>query len=477
MTALINNYLKLLGSKKLLSNVKKDLHLTYSTNELSDKIKYSSSDSSQLIEITRKDLDDTLAVKICNQVVEELKKQVYEIYGIKNITIVDEAKANGKTVYSKSFVIVLVTLLGCLSSSVLIIVKFIFSNKLMTFNNEKQVLGIPILGKITHYQEKNSSLIDINLLEKDENRVRNIRTNLLSELTNAKTIMVTSINHNRSKSYMTYHLAKSLEKINKKVLLIDVNRKDGNLSQTFLKQTTGILDVLTEQQSLSKIKTNISGIDMISIGDESKIDLLSSKEFANILNSLKEEYDYIFIETPPYKNNFESLSILNLVDTILIISEVNKNKIKDIEEIKKKAHHQNLGILFVKHKTNHFSKKTSTAKEKASSKSKKESKGSIYKRIQLKQSKKISSKTTKKEKIEANTSSKTQPSSTKKVIVKSEISLPKTATKEKVSKTKKEKMTTEPKKTKSQPVKKQVTKKKQESIPTKETTTNKKNKK
>lgn len=352
--SLINNYIKILKSKKLLTNVKSDLNLIYSINELSKKIEYSVSDNSQLIEISVTDKDDSLAVEICNQLVKELQDQIYEIYGIKNITIVDEAKANNNQVYTQSFIIILFTILGFFISSFCIIMKFIFASKL-SIQNIDQVSQVNYFGKVTNYKLKNTCDFELNLSEKIVNEFRMIRSKLLETFNDKKTIMITSMNKNNSKSYVTYHLANYLSKINKKVLVIDANKQDGVMSEKFFKDKEGIIDGLSQKKELLELVQKINQFDIIPLGNKEKIDLLSSSELKHELEKLKQNYDYILIETPVYKNNFESIDILKITDAILIIN--NKSNLDDLKLITQKLEQKEVGIINVQEKNKKTEKK------------------------------------------------------------------------------------------------------------------------
>ena len=133
------------------------------------------------------------------------------------------------------------------------------------------------------------------------------------------------------KTTTAINLASSLGKYNKKVLLVDFDPQ-GNCSRgvgidaSILKRT--IFDVFMGDTTLNKIlkKTSASKVDLIpanldlaawevklqSLGKKSEITLLK-----DILNPLRDNYDYILIDCPP-SLGFLSLNALTAADSVLI---------------------------------------------------------------------------------------------------------------------------------------------------------------
>lgn len=331
--SLINNYLELLESNKLLSQVNKELDLNYNVKDFSNMIDYDVYDSSQMIKISVKNKDDDLAVEICNQLVESLKKQVYDIYGIDNITVVDKAAAEKNMVYSGNKIILICLFIGFILSSAFIVIRFIFTDNTVKIKKVKKKKDIiPFLGKVIYV--KKAPNLEINFSEEEKYLFRNVRTKLLENIDNNKVIMISSVRKNKYKSYVSFNLARMFEKTNKKVILIDTNAKDGLITSSFLKEKTGILETIENIDNLNKSKYKVDNIDVIPLGNYEKIDLLLSENFKEVLNKLKEEYDYVFIDVPAYKTNFEFSALLKLVDGLIFV--LKHSSVKEIYSVKTK---------------------------------------------------------------------------------------------------------------------------------------------
>ena len=114
-------------------------------------------------------------------------------------------------------------------------------------------------------------------------------------------------------------LALMLAMSDEKVLLIDADVRKGRVAGYFRKHSKpGLTDYLAGQATLeevvqeSGIKENLS---FIPCGARSPrpYEILESEEMKALLAKLKEEYDYIIIDTPP---------ILLLPDALALVSEV-----------------------------------------------------------------------------------------------------------------------------------------------------------
>ena len=346
--SLINNYLELLDSDKLLSNVKKDLDLDYDVKRLSRMINYSTSGSSQMIQISVTNNSDKLAAEICNGIVVELKKQVYDIYGIDNINIVDEAKALGKKVYSDMFILLLFVLVGFIISGLLVILRFVFSNKLVNSRDKVKIFGIDVLGRITHRNIKKISTLLRSLSDYEIDKFRDIRSELLANIDkDTKVIMISNIYKNKSKSYITYNLASAIKNIDKKVLIIDIDNEDNKLNLEFNKDVYNIKG--RGKKVLNSKFKRVNNIDMLFLDDSVDIDRLATEEFMNIMSNLRGQYDYIFMKSPSFKDDFETTAVLELADGIVIIDRENKCRVTDLNKVKNrivKLDKKLIGIIF-----------------------------------------------------------------------------------------------------------------------------------
>ena len=348
--SLIDNYLELLGSNKLLVNVKKDLELNYDIKSLSHMINYSTFGSSQMIQISVVNKNDKLAANICNGIVEELKKQVYDIYGIDNINVVDVAKASGKKVYSDLFIIVIFVFCGFICSSVAIILKFVFSDKIVLSRNKKEIMGINLIDIIVHRKIKKMKTLYRKLSCYEINKFRDVRSEFLFSINdNIKVVMISSIYKNDSRGYFVYNLANSLSNISKKILIIDIDLEDSKLSLEFNHDKYNIKG---RGKSFLNFKfKRVDGVDMVFLNELSNSDVLVTSEFVGLIDKFKTQYDYIFIKSESFKQKFAIMSILSVCDGILFVDKKDNCKVSELNLIRDVIFKLNkvlIGIVFEK---------------------------------------------------------------------------------------------------------------------------------
>lgn len=146
---------------------------------------------------------------------------------------------------------------------------------------------------------------------------KTIRTNLISVLKkqNSKIAVISSPNASEGKSTTSINVAISLSQINKKVLLIDADVHRPSIHNKLrMKNDDGLMNVINGVTAFSEaVKHYNSNLDILTTGPipQNATEVFSDVSFDALLDELKEEYDYIIIDTPP----------INLLSDSLVIAE------------------------------------------------------------------------------------------------------------------------------------------------------------
>lgn len=133
---------------------------------------------------------------------------------------------------------------------------------------------------------------------------RTVRTNIeFSNLdNNLKVIMVTSSQQGEGKSIFISNLAVCFSHVkDKKILLVDCNLRNPSIHKIFeISNTYGLTDILTKNQEIELCTNHLCGLDIITSGDiqENPSEILTSKKMKYFIECVREEYDYIFLDTP-----------------------------------------------------------------------------------------------------------------------------------------------------------------------------------
>lgn len=175
---------------------------------------------------------------------------------------------------------------------------------------------------------------------------RIIRTNIIfSDVdNNLKTILFTSTSKCEGKSTVISNLAYSFSRLeNKKILLLDLDLRNPTVHKLFgVSNTNGVMDILKDNKvknkCILKIEDNLHVVPS-GVIPPNPAEILSSKRFGEFLESIKEEYDYVFIDAPPIGIVPDANIISTYVDGVMFLVGANDVDLKyaqvAIENLKK----------------------------------------------------------------------------------------------------------------------------------------------
>ena len=172
---------------------------------------------------------------------------------------------------------------------------------------------------------------------------RAIRTNIeYSNVDqNTKTILVTSSDKNEGKTTTVSNLAVSFANLNKKVLLIDCDLRNASIHKMFrLNNIYGLTDILAKDRAVDKCiqETELENLYVLTAGaiPPNPAEILSSEKMKNLIEDLKNIYDYIFIDTPPIGLVTDAGALSSFIDGVVLVVKSESVEKKYLEETKKK---------------------------------------------------------------------------------------------------------------------------------------------
>ncbi len=198
---------------------------------------------------------------------------------------------------------------------------------------DTRMLGIlPLVSKQTTKRNGAQALVP-GSLDKDkrafEESIRTVRTSVcLDDLEDPhEVIMVTSALPSEGKSTLASHLAYSLSNV-ERVLLIECDLRRPSLHRAFnFKDSNGLAQLLSGQAKFAQcIKQKVVGrLDVIPAGSipERPLDLLTSKQFSQLLDHMRKRYDRIIIDSAPVQAVSDALLLGQLADTVLYAVRAN----------------------------------------------------------------------------------------------------------------------------------------------------------
>ena len=142
-----------------------------------------------------------------------------------------------------------------------------------------------------------------------------------------RSIVVTSSIPNEGKSFVSVNLAQAIATSGKTVLLVECDMRRRSLANYLsLHPAHGLYSVLSGQQKLSDAVTATRQRGMYFLDAEPHIpnppDLLNSRHFEELRDSILNSFDYVIFDTPPVATFVDAAVLSARVDaTILVVRE------------------------------------------------------------------------------------------------------------------------------------------------------------
>lgn len=256
-----------------------------------------------------------------------------------NVLIIDNARIPRFPAKPNRMIIVITGLLiGFGVAVAYILIKNYFDNTIKTPEDieKKNTYVLAWIPKVNELNGKNGSSADF-LIEQAPNSVaseaiRALRTRIqFSKTSNGKlkTILITSSAPQEGKSTISINLATSFAYSNRRTLLLEADLRKPRLHQVFKKdKEPGLVNYLFGEVPFDKILhiTNTRHLYLITCGTiaTNPSEILESDEMQNFLNKVRDEFDYVIIDSPPIVAVTDAEILSRKVDgTVLVVSAKN----------------------------------------------------------------------------------------------------------------------------------------------------------
>jgi capsular exopolysaccharide synthesis family protein len=186
--------------------------------------------------------------------------------------------------------------------------------------------GLPVLATISHYEKKNSLAVYDSPRSPLAESFRGLRTNLQYFATDKahKVIMLTSTISGEGKTFMGTNLATVLAMAGKRTVLLGFDLRKTSLHETFeLTNNTGISSYLIGKDKLQDIvyKTAIPDLYVAPSGPlpPNPAELIETDRMDTLMTELKNDFDYVIIDTPPIAIVTDAMLLSRYADVNLLI--------------------------------------------------------------------------------------------------------------------------------------------------------------
>ena len=270
-------------------------------------------------------------------------------------TMVDEAYAASEPVKPKKPLLAFVALIITFALPFCILyVKKMLKNKIGSQDELEAITPALLLGQINHAREDELQVIaDTNT--KNAELFRYLRGNVqfvLPESTD-KVVLVTSAVAAEGKSYIAANVASSLALMGKKVALVELNLRKPSLGEMFgIIASKGMSDYLSNGEvSLHDIvSTTADGLDVYVAGTvpPNPSELLQGSRAAQLMEQLREQYDYVVVDSASLATASDTFSLTNQADATVVVLRANSTKqayVKWINRLMAEGKLSNVGFV------------------------------------------------------------------------------------------------------------------------------------
>lgn len=272
---------------------------------------------------------------------------------------IDRARTPRFPVYpQKKLITASSILMGLFIPLIFIVIRSLFEVKVDSEETIKNLTAIPILGRIAQEKTRHPIVVEKGSRTAINEMFRLLRANLNFANMNKQqqTIMVTSSISGEGKTFMVLNLGIALALSSKRVLLIGMDLRKPKLGAALGSEvaTQGLSNYLVGQCGLNEIIQPYPDADNLFYIPSGTIppnptELLVSERMAELFTALKEEFDYILVDTPPVSLVSDALLIRRFVDRTLVIVRQNhtrKNMLKNLEEMYENGELESVNLIF-----------------------------------------------------------------------------------------------------------------------------------
>lgn len=249
---------------------------------------------------------------------------------VSNIKIIIPPNSQGTLVTPKKAMLYIIAfIIALLIPSGIIYVQVLLDNKI---KSAKDFGDLTVIGQIPR-GEKSTNLIEENERSFLSESLRMLRANInfyLNDASKSKIIAVSSTLPNEGKTFVSINLANSLSKAGNKVVVVGLDLRVPKLKDYLsFDDNSGVSNFIVNEsitpESIIRSFENRENFYLINAGDipPNPAELLLKPRFKELMNYLKENFDFIILDTSPIGLISDCLPIVkNEADLLLYVARI-----------------------------------------------------------------------------------------------------------------------------------------------------------
>ena len=253
-----------------------------------------------------------------------------------NGKLIDEPLAGGRVKPKKLMIMAGAVALGLFIPSAILLLLSLLRYKVEGRDDVEALTKLPVVGDVPVASESVKGKAGIVVHADTNNQIdeifRSVRTNLQFMLQgDERVVMFTSFTSGEGKTFCAANLAVSLALLGRKVVLCGLDVRKPSLGKLFgiSDHFGGITTLLAqEEQNPSYVRHHIvpsgvdSHLDLLLAGPvpPNPAELLSRDAFGGIMQVLRQDYDYVILDTPPVGLVSDTLAIGRHADLTVLVA-------------------------------------------------------------------------------------------------------------------------------------------------------------
>ena len=324
---LVNTYISIIKSNTVLERVAEQAGLAWEPATLRETLSAEQVGDTELFMVHILHEEPETAARIANAVAEVAPGEIGNIVEGSSATVPDSHDTPNyreRTVMGGA--------IGCVLAVVIAVLLFLLDGRIKSKGDLAQLCCCPVLGQIPRLGGEN-------LLSKDTDELvreayRTVRANVVFSLLKAggcAVLAVTSALRGEGRSVTAMNLAASLARTDRRVLVIDCDLRAPGLARLLGREVSaGLCELILDRglRDSAVIHDETLGVDVVLSGGSSaeSSELLGSARMGRLLEELKQDYDYIILDTPPVALAADGAVLASESDGVVFVVQANRSQ-------------------------------------------------------------------------------------------------------------------------------------------------------
>lgn len=272
--------------------------------------------------------------------------------------IVDKAYAQSEPIsLSKASILFIALLIGVLIPIVYVYTKKLLTTKFTTIEELSSLINLPVLGEVSHNRHRSSLVVKDGKVSSIVELFRLLRNNLQFMLSKQgdKVILVTSSISGEGKSFVSLNIAATFALLGKKVAVVGMDIRNPKLHVYLnMNDRPGVTSYLSSSDvdfySIVQHCDEVKGLDVLVGGPipPNPSELLLADRMKTFMEKLREDYDYVIIDSAPIAMVSDTFSLAEYADAVVYVTRANytkRNFIKYLNEVISNKQLKNVALV------------------------------------------------------------------------------------------------------------------------------------